>query len=116
MLERLALKYRYVLDRTERLSGRSIERVHIVGGGARSHVLNQMVADATDRVVVAGPTEATGLGNLLVQAYAAGRISSLEEMRALARASSEMANSKPSNRRLAWNRAADSFEDLLATR
>jgi len=116
VLESLALKYRYVLDRTERVSGRSIERVHIVGGGARNHVLNQMVADATDRVVVAGPTEATGLGNLLVQAYAAGRVSSLEEMRALARASSEISTSEPSKRRHRWNRAAQSFEKFLAIR
>jgi rhamnulokinase len=113
VLESLALKYRIVLDRTERLSGRSIERVHIVGGGARNHVLNQMVADATDRVVVAGPTEATGLGNLLVQAYAAGRVSSLDEMRALARASSEMTIAEPSSDRNRWEVAARRFGELL---
>jgi rhamnulokinase len=113
VLESLALKYRYVLDRTERLSNRSIERVHIVGGGARNRVLNQMVADATDRLVVAGPTEATGLGNLLVQAYAARCVSSLEEMRELVRASSEMTTSEPSKERHRWNRAAQAFEEFL---
>jgi rhamnulokinase len=112
LLESLALKYRVVLERTERISGRSIERVHIVGGGARNHVLNQLVADATDRLVVAGPAEATGLGNLLVQAYAAGRVSSFEEMRALARASSAVQTSGPSKKR-DWNQATRRFEGLL---
>src|SRR5919106_377032 len=113
VLESLALKYRLVLDRTERISGRSIERIHIVGGGARKSVLNQMVADATDRVVIAGPTEATGLGNLLVQAYAAGRVSSFEEMRSLARASSETTTAEPSRNRRSWEGAAQRFAALL---
>jgi rhamnulokinase len=113
VLESLALKYRVVLDLTERLSGRSIERVHIVGGGARNQVLNQMVADATDRPVVAGPAEATGLGNVLVQLFAAGRVSSLEEMRALARASSRVRIATPSSDRAGWEKAALRFANLL---
>ena len=113
VLESLALKYSVVLERAERLSGRSIDRLHIVGGGSRNRVLNQMVADATGRVVVAGPAEATGLGNLLVQAYAAGRVSSLEEMRALARASSETSTAEPSRDRNRWEAAAHRFAELL---
>ena len=116
VLESLALKYRVVLDRAEHLSGRSIERIHIVGGGARNRVLNQMVADATDRPVVAGPTEATGLGNLLVQMYAAGRVSSLEEMRTVARASTEVTTAVPAADRGGWESAARRFMYLLPRR
>ena len=106
VLESLALKYRFVVEEAERLSGREISRIHIVGGGARNSILNQMVADATDRVVLAGPAEATGLGNLLVQMFAAGRVSSLEEMRALSRASSSLTTATPAGDRSEWDRAA----------
>jgi rhamnulokinase len=71
-LESLALAYRRVLQATETLTGRSIEIVRVVGGGAQNRLLNQWTADACGRPVVAGPVEATALGNLMVQAVAAG--------------------------------------------
>src|SRR3954468_23448394 len=85
ILESLALRYRQVLDDLEALSGRRIETIHIVGGGSRNQVLNQFVADCTGRVVVAGPGEATAIGNILVQAMGAGELSGLDDIREVVR-------------------------------
>ena len=85
ILESLGLRYRQVLESLEALVGRRIEVVHIVGGGSRNQVLNQFVADSTRRKVIAGPTEATAIGNILVQAMAAGAIRSLAEAREVVR-------------------------------
>ncbi len=80
----LACKYRLVLERLELVSGRRIDLVHVVGGGARNTLLCQLTADLLDRPVLAGPVEATALGNVLVQARAIGAISTLAELRELA--------------------------------
>jgi rhamnulokinase len=87
ILESLALRYRQVLDDLETISGRRIEVIHIVGGGSRNGVLNQFVADCTGRVVIAGPSEATALGNILTQAMGAGELGGLDDIRAVVRAS-----------------------------
>jgi rhamnulokinase len=68
----LALKYRQVLGGLEGLTGRSIERIHVVGGGSQNQTLCQLTADVTGREVVAGPVEATTIGNLLITARAVG--------------------------------------------
>jgi rhamnulokinase len=83
----LACKYRLVLEQLERVAGTSIGTVHVVGGGSRNSLLCQLTADLTGREVLAGPAEATALGNILVQACALGDICGLEEMRAITRAS-----------------------------
>jgi rhamnulokinase len=80
-LESLALKYAEVLETLERIAGHRIEVIHIVGGGSRNGLLNQLAADACNRPVIAGPVEATALGNVLVQAMADGEISSLDQLR-----------------------------------
>ncbi len=72
VLDSLALAYRRALATAERLTGRSAAVVHVVGGGARNTLLCQLTADATGRPVLAGPVEATALGNVLVQARTAG--------------------------------------------
>ncbi|MBV9301109.1 MAG: rhamnulokinase [Acidobacteriaceae bacterium] len=87
ILESLAARYRDVLDALESITRRKIEVIHIVGGGSRNKLLNQLTADATGRHVVAGPTEATAAGNALVQALGAGEIGSLKDMREIARRS-----------------------------
>jgi len=86
-LESLALKYRRTIDQLERVSGLTIRTVHVVGGGSNNRLLCQMTADACGRPVVAGPAEATSLGNLLVQAIALNLVSSLEQARELVRRS-----------------------------
>jgi rhamnulokinase len=73
-LESLALTYRWVLEAAEQLTGRTIETVRVVGGGCRNRLLNQWTADASGRALVAGPVEATALGNIMVQAVAAGAL------------------------------------------
>jgi rhamnulokinase len=89
ILTSLACKYRYVLERLQRVTGRSFRVLHIVGGGARNRLLCQLSADLTGLAVFAGPIEATALGNVLVQAIATGEVAGLAEARALAAASAE---------------------------
>jgi rhamnulokinase len=83
ILESLALKYRIVLDALEEVSGRTFQTVRMVGGGSRNALLAQFTADASGRVVLAGPAEATALGNIAVQTVAVGAVPSLAEARAI---------------------------------
>jgi rhamnulokinase len=83
ILESLAMKYRLALRSLEQLCGQHIEQVRIVGGGSRNRLLNQFTANATGRTVLAGPAEATALGNIAVQILATGEASSLAEVRAI---------------------------------
>jgi rhamnulokinase len=83
ILESLALKYRSVLESLEEIVGRRFTTIRVVGGGSRNRVLNQFTADATGRTVVAGPVEATALGNLAMQMLATGAVPSLGEARAI---------------------------------
>jgi rhamnulokinase len=96
-LESLALKYRRVLDWLEELTGTRVEVIHIAGGGSQNELLNQFTANACGRPVVAGPVEATVLGNLLVQARAAGEIGTLADIRKVVRNSCELKRYEPDN-------------------
>jgi rhamnulokinase len=96
----LARRYRVVLDRLEAASGRDVRRIHVIGGGARNTLLCQLTADVTGREVLAGPVEATALGNVLVQARAAGELGSLSDMRAVSAASFEPIHYEPSKESL----------------
>lgn len=87
ILESLALRYREVLESIEALIGRRLAVIHIVGGGSRNALLNQIVADTTGRPVVAGPAEATAIGNILIQAIGAGQLGGLVDARELVRGS-----------------------------
>lgn len=102
--ESLALKYGEVLASLEELTGETIEIIHIVGGGSQNRVLSQFAADVCQRPVVTGPVEATALGNLLTQARASGELSSLAEMRAVVRDSSEVRRYEPKSA-AAWHEA-----------
>jgi rhamnulokinase len=90
ILQSLAARYKEVLSALEQLSHRSIEIIHIVGGGSRNKLLNQLTANVTGRRVVAGPAEATAAGNALVQALGTHDIGSLSELRDVARRSFEL--------------------------
>jgi rhamnulokinase len=83
ILESLACKYRVVLESLEAVTGRRVDEIRIVGGGSRSRLLNQFTADATGRRVIAGPAEATALGNIAMQMLATGAVGSLGEARAV---------------------------------
>jgi rhamnulokinase len=84
-LESLALRYRVVLDELREVSGAEVGAIHVVGGGSRNRLLNQLTADATGLPVLAGPAEATAIGNLLVQAMGMGDLGSLAELREVVR-------------------------------
>ena len=83
VLESLAFKYRLVLRNLEHVSGKRIEQIRIIGGGSKNRLLNQLTANATGRKVLAGPAEATALGNVAIQILATGGASSLQEVRAI---------------------------------
>lgn len=87
VLESLALKYRLVLTQLEKLVGKRLDTIHIIGGGTKNTLLNQLAADATGRRIITGPVEATAIGNVIMQAIALGHLSSLDEARALVRKS-----------------------------
>jgi rhamnulokinase len=91
----LACKYRLVLRRLEHVAGRQVRCVHVIGGGARNTLLCQLTADVLELPVLAGPVEATALGNVLVQARGAGLIESLAQMRAIASASARPETFEP---------------------
>lgn len=114
ILESLALRYRQVLESLEELTSRSIETIHILGGGSQNSLLNQMVADCTRRTVVAGPTEATAAGNVLVQAMGAGLIGSLNELRRVVRRSFplETFTPRPDSNGAEWDAAYERFRKL----
>jgi rhamnulokinase len=89
-LESLAAKYGAVLAGLEELAGNKIEVIHVVGGGSRNPLLNQLAANRCGRRLVAGPVETTVLGNVLSQARAAGELQSLAQMRQVVRSGSEL--------------------------
>lgn len=110
-LESLALKYRQVLGHLEQLIGGRIETIHIVGGGTQNELLCQMAADACNRTVVAGPIEATAIGNVLLQAVALGDVASIAEARQIVRASFAVEEYHPQNP-TPWDAAYETFLKL----
>jgi rhamnulokinase len=109
ILDSLALAYRRTVRRAAELSGRDVDVVHLVGGGARNSLLCQLTADACGLPVVAGPVEAAALGNALVQARAGGAVSGgLPELRALLRRTCDVRTFRPSpGAEEAWAAAGD---------
>lgn len=113
LLESLALKYDRVVRQLEAVSGRSIRAIHAVGGGTNNALLCQLTADATGLPVLAGPSEATAIGNLVVQAIAIGELATLAQARAL------VAQSFPARRYEAggdWSEPRQRFEHILHMR
>ena len=97
VLESLAAEYATVVDLAATLSGQSVDVVHVVGGGSQNALLCQLTADRCGRPVVAGPVEATALGNVLVQARTHGALSgSLDDLRALVASQAELTTYEPS--------------------
>ncbi len=108
ILQSLALLYRSTLAKIEALTGRSIAKLHIVGGGSQSALLNQFAANATGRPVFAGPVEATAIGNILIQAVAGGQIASLADLRRTVQNSFPIATFTPEDS-ADWEAAAERF-------
>ena len=111
--ESLALFYRVVLRRIEQFTGKKIERLHIVGGGSQDTMLNQCAANAMKIPVLAGPTECTALGNILIQAIALGHVESHAAAREIVRNSVEVKTFTPQDS-AQWDAAAARFEKLVS--
>lgn len=112
VLESLAFKYCVVLDSLEQVTGVRYDYIRIVGGGARNRLLNQFTADATGRQVIAGPVEATALGNIAMQMVTTGATRDLDEARDLIDRSFKTETFEPSNTAL-WDRQRARFQEYL---
>ena len=107
----LAFKYRYVLELLIDVAGQEVDQLHIIGGGSRNALLNQMTANATGRPVIAGPAEATATGNAIAQLIALGELGSVAEARAMLSCGSDLIRFEPRNT-AAWD---DNYARFRAT-
>ena len=115
VLDSLALAYRRAVRTVAGLAGRSVDVVHVVGGGARNALLCRLTADATSLPVVAGPAEGTAIGNLLVQAWAAGELpGGLPAIREVVAASTKLTRWEPTGDDRAWDQAETRLRDTAA--
>jgi rhamnulokinase len=112
ILESLALKYRYTFINLQTVMGRKLGRIHIVGGGSRNELLNRFTAEATGVPVIAGPTEATSLGNIMLQLITLGEVGSLQQSREIiSRSFDTITYEAKSNK--GWDEAYSRFVKLL---
>lgn len=111
-LESLALRYRMVITWLEQLNGGPLQTIHIVGGGTQNKLLCQMAADACNRRVVAGPIEATAIGNVMMQALSNGDVASIAEAREVIRASFTVDEYTPTAP-APWQAAYEQFTRLV---
>ena len=114
ILESLAMKYRFVIRNLEKLIDRPIEQIRVIGGGSKNRLLNQFTSDATGRRVLAGPAEATALGNIAIQILARGDAASLEEVRAIVDRSFPAEAFEPSDTDQ-WSKQAERFQQYSET-
>ncbi|MBM3265206.1 MAG: rhamnulokinase, partial [candidate division Zixibacteria bacterium] len=114
IFESLAFKYRLVLDQLTALHGKPITVLHVVGGGAQNRLLCQFTANATGVLVVAGPVEATAVGNVLVQAMAHGAVADVAQIRDVVRRSFPMGTYTPEDRNT-WENAYTRFRSKTET-
>lgn len=113
ILESLALKYRLILEQLRELSGRSLETLHTIGGGTQNRLLCQWTADAAGIPVIAGPIEATAIGNILMQAMARGDLSSLSEGREIVYRSFPLVTYQPQNTAV-WEENYSRFQKIVS--
>ena len=113
--ESLALKYRETMLALNELTGEKIEVLHIVGGGSKDVLLNQMTADLCGVPVMTGPVEGTVIGNLLTQARADGELAGLSELREAVRSSSVIRTFEP-EKSSKWEAGIAKFEELKKLR
>jgi rhamnulokinase len=111
IFESLALKYDWVVGQLAAATGEDIDRIHIVGGGSQNELLCQMTANASQREVVAGPVEATAIGNIVIQAIASGELADLVEARELIARSFPMQTYQPKGS--IWHEPQERFARLM---
>lgn len=110
-LESLALKYRQTWMELENLTGKKLDKLHLVGGGCQNALLNQFTANAISAPVITGPVEATALGNILGQALATGDIATLADGRVISANSFENATYLPEDSAL-WEKAYQTYTEI----
>lgn len=110
--ESLALKYRFALDQLSQATGKQFSSLYILGGGTKDGLLCRMTADCTGIPVIAGPVEATALGNILIQLVALGEVKDIEEGRALIAATEPVKRFAPSAQD-DWNRAYETYKTIV---
>lgn len=108
----LALKYRMTLEKLEDLLGRKLPVIHMVGGGIKDKLLCRFTAEATGRSVIAGPIEASSIGNILVQAMALGKVKDLKEIRSIVKTSFPIVTYTPTEKEL-WDKAYAIYKELI---
>jgi rhamnulokinase len=114
ILEGLAFMYRNRLEILEEIKGKSMKGLHIVGGGSRNELLNQLVSDCLDRPILAGPVEATAIGNIIGQAIADGFFSDIIEGHSIIRKSFDIINYEPDPlKKSEWDCGYEKFLKLL---
>lgn len=111
IFESLAMRYRQVLGYLNDMAPFSIEKLHVIGGGSRNQYLMQMAANSTGLEVVTGPVEGTAIGNIMLQAKAAGLVSDMFEMRKIIANSIELASYVPQDTE-AWDEAYKRYEEV----
>jgi rhamnulokinase len=112
IFESLSLKYKYVLDKIVKLAPFAIEKLHVIGGGSKNPLLNQWTANALGIPVIAGPSEATAIGNIMIQAKAAGCVNTLSEMRGIIRDSVQLEEFIPEDKE-EWKPAFKKFISIV---
>jgi rhamnulokinase len=113
ILESLALKYRVTLEQLRQLTGRTIASVHVIGGGSQNRSLCQYAANAMGVPVIAGPVEATAVGNIMMQARAMGHVGSLAEIRTIVGRSFQPVRYEPKYQSV-WDSVFDRFSVLIS--
>ncbi len=111
-LESLALKYRWAVERLEGILGTRLKTIHVVGGGSKNALLCQFTADACGRPVHAGPSEATAIGNILMQALGRGQLGSVADLRAVVAHSFPVRVYEP-RETARWSEAMARFNELV---
>lgn len=112
IFESLALKYKSTLESLIEVTGKEINRIHLIGGGSQNKTLCQFTANATGKEVIAGPTEGTALGNILLQAKSLGILESMEEMRTIIKNTVATQVYKPVKTKK-WQEAALSLSNII---
>lgn len=110
--ESLAFKYRYTLEQLAQATGKTFTALHVLGGGTKDGLLCRMTADCTGVPVIAGPVEATALGNILIQLVALGELKDIDEGRALIARSEPLKHFTPANRD-DWNKKYELYKTIV---
>ena len=115
IFDSLALRYRQVFSWLQEFAPFKLETLHIIGGGSLNKFLNQFTANSTGATVLAGPQECTAIGNVMLQAKAAGLVGDIWEMRAIIAKSTEMMKYEPQDK-ATWDAAFDKYMNIIANK